>query len=87
VTHEFNRHKQVAQMLLEEAQKAGELTDEMREKFAELPETFEELEEMLVSERAKAELNIDTDPRIVDQYRTRKQAVRAHLPPCLQHLH
>lgn len=64
-----------AHHLLQQAQSRGEMTAEVREKFAHLPDSLDELDEMLAAERAKAELNIDTDPQVLEQYKRRKTLI------------
>ena len=75
----FNAAKDRAKQLLDEA-KAGtdNLDEQTRQEFQDVGRdmTLEELEDALVSERAKAEMYFSISPHIVQQYNQRKAEVR-----------
>lgn len=70
---EFEYRKKRAKDLLEQARREGDPDADLQAKFEQFPEDLGELDLLLASERAKAELNIDTDPAVVQQYETRRQ--------------
>lgn len=50
--------------------------EKTKEQFGLLPENLEELQDLLATERAKASLNVDTDPHLVEQFREREKQIR-----------
>ncbi|KAL1923202.1 uncharacterized protein VTP21DRAFT_9578 [Calcarisporiella thermophila] len=74
----FSEAKAHAMKLLEVANaQVKNLDEETKIEFQQMGNDIplETLEEMLISERAKAELNLGTDPRVIQQYETRKKEI------------
>lgn len=61
--------------MLNRANLLGAPTAKEQEAFAALPETLEELDLLLAGERARAEMNVDTDPALIAQYETRRTRI------------
>lgn len=76
VEQEFQIVKKRAKTLLEKA-KLAPLDDALKEQFADLPNTLQELEDMIASERVKAELKFDVSPKVIEEYDKRAQEVGA----------
>ncbi len=55
-----------------EAEAKAPLTDELKQKFAEIPDTLEELEVEIGNARRKADLNYAANPRVIEEYEQRK---------------
>ena len=73
VSEQADRCKTLAIELKKKAERQGQLTAEITAQFADLPSSLDELDEMLEGERARANLNIDTDPRVVEEFQSRKR--------------
>lgn len=74
VESEFQSVKKRAKTLLEKA-KLSPLDDALKDQFADLPNTLQELEDMISSERIKAELKFDVSPKVIEEYDQRAQEV------------
>jgi hypothetical protein len=61
--------------MLEIAKRLGEPTEEMKMKFANFPDTLEELEELLSADQSKVGLIHDTDEGAVIAFNTRRKEV------------
>lgn len=73
LTRSMEAAKEKAKLLLAEARKKGDPDEQMMEKLSELPNTLDDLDRVLASEKAKAELNVATDPQLIEQYNARRQ--------------
>jgi chromosome segregation ATPase len=71
----FEEAKTRAKELRERAQQRAPLTEEMKALFAQLPNTLEELDERILTLRAKADLNWSTNPKVIEDYEKRKAEI------------
>lgn len=72
---EFKVAKRRAHELLSAAQAAGEPDEELKAQFENIPDSLEEIEELLAQEKAQADLAQDFDPAVVSAYERRKREV------------
>ncbi|XP_065060120.1 structural maintenance of chromosomes protein 5-like [Rhopilema esculentum] len=71
--------KNSSRKLLAEARKKTdtekELSDEYKELFATLPNTVEEIDDLIHEEKAKADCNYETNPKVLDEYKKNTQEI------------
>ncbi|XP_046855168.1 structural maintenance of chromosomes protein 5-like [Xenia sp. Carnegie-2017] len=53
----------------------SELSDDYKKMFSVYPDTVQEIEEMIHSEKAKADCNYQTNPQVIEEYERRKKEI------------
>lgn len=75
VSKRFERARDLARKLKEDAEKKAPITPDLKEQIAELPNNIEELEVMIKEHTTKIEMLYATNPAVVQQYEARMREI------------